>query len=93
MKTLLSLAVVGLLAASCAPVPAPTPPSGDLTQCRADQYQAYVGRHRNELPAKPADATWRVTCTTCPVTMDYSPSRMNVFYVQSTGIIAEVKCG
>jgi hypothetical protein len=94
MKTLLTLAAACLLAASCAPVqPAPTPPPGDLAQCKADQYQSYVGRHRNALPAKPAGETWRVTCTTCPVTMDYSPQRMNVFYIQSTGIIAEVKCG
>ncbi len=97
MKTLiLSLSVAGLLAA-CAPVDdngsAPTPPSDGPSQCRADQYQRYVGRNRSELPPKPANETWRVTCTTCPVTMDYSPSRLNIFYDDATGIIREVKCG
>lgn len=95
MKTLiLTLSAAGLLAA-CAPVDdgASVPPSEGPTQCRADQYQRYVGRNRSELPPRPANETWRVTCTTCPVTMDYSPSRLNIFYEERTGIIREVKCG
>jgi len=99
MKTLiLSLAATGLLA-SCAPTPADSggsttlPPASGPTQCRAEQYQRYIGRNRTELPPKPANENWRVTCTTCPVTMDYSESRLNIFYDQSTGIIREVKCG
>lgn len=107
MKTLiLALATAGLLAA-CAPSDnaaspptsgnnggaTPVPPSDGPAQCRADQYQRYVGRNRSELPPKPANETWRVTCTTCPVTMDYSASRLNIFYEERTGIIREVKCG
>lgn len=95
MKTLiLSLSLAGALAA-CAPVePAPaTPPSDGPTRCRADQYQRFIGRNRSELPARPANETWRVTCTTCPVTMDYSPSRLNILYEERSGIIREVKCG
>lgn len=93
---ILSLAVVGLLAVACAPVEngdTPMPPDDAPTQCKADQYQRFVGRNRSELPPKPVGENWRVTCTTCPVTMDYSPSRLNIFYEQSTGIIREVKCG
>jgi len=93
---ILSLAAAGLLAAACAPVEnvdGPTAPGDGPSQCRADQYQRYVGRNRSELPPKPANENWRVTCTTCPVTMDYSPSRLNIFYEQSTGVIREVKCG
>lgn len=96
MKTLiLSLSIAGLLAAACAPMEdAATPtPSDAPSQCRADQYQRYVGRNRSELPPKPANETWRVTCTTCPVTLDYSGSRLNIFYEERTGIIREVKCG
>lgn len=90
---LLSLAAASLLAAACAPVE-PMPPPGDSpSQCRADQYQRFIGRNRSELPPKPANETWRVTCTTCPVTMDYSPGRLNILYASSTGIIREVKCG
>lgn len=93
---IISLASVGLLAVACAPVepaPAPMPPDDGPSQCRADQYQRYIGRNRSELPAQPQGETWRVTCTTCPVTMDYNPGRLNILYDQSSGIIREVKCG
>lgn len=96
MKTLiLCFSAAGLLVAACVPMEegGSTGPSDSPSQCRADQYQRYVGRNRSELPAKPANETWRVTCTTCPVTMDYSPSRLNIFYEERTGIIREVKCG
>ena len=93
----LTLAATALLIASCAPVdaggPAPMPPGDGPSQCKTDQYQRYVGRNRSELPARPADEVWRVTCTTCPVTMDYSPNRLNILFEESTGVIREVKCG
>ena len=92
---LLSLAAAGLLAAACAPVDnsGSTPPDDSPSQCKADRYQSFIGRNRSELPPKPADETWRVTCTTCPVTMDYNPNRLNIFYEESSGIVREVKCG
>ncbi len=98
MKILsLSLAATGLLVAACAPMDdggaTPMPPSDGPSQCKTDQYQRYIGRNRSELPARPADEVWRVTCTTCPVTMDYSPRRLNILYEESTGVIREVKCG
>ena len=92
----LGLAAMALLATSCAPVdtdPAPTPPSDEPSRCKAEQYQRYIGRNRSELPARPADEVWRVTCTTCPVTMDYSPRRLNILFDETTGVIREVKCG
>ena len=98
MKILsLSLAATALLIASCAPVdagdPPPMPPEDGPTQCKTAQYQRYIGRNRSELPARPADEVWRVTCTTCPVTMDYSPRRLNILFDEATGAIREVKCG
>lgn len=96
MRTLmLSLAAIGLLAA-CAPMQADdpaTPPADGPAQCKADQYQRYVGRNRSELPAKPDGETWRVTCTTCPMTMDFNPTRLNILYEEASGVIREVKCG
>ncbi|MCS6624966.1 hypothetical protein N0B44_18795 [Roseibacterium beibuensis] len=93
---LLGLAATGLLAAACAPVetgPGPMPPEEGASQCRADHYQRYIGRNRSELPARPEGEIWRVTCTTCPVTMDYNPNRLNILYDQSSGVVREVKCG
>lgn len=94
----LGLALAAILSASaCAPVeagdPTPPPPRDEPGQCRADQYQRYIGRSRNELPPRPAGEVWRVTCTTCPVTMDYNPRRLNILFEESSGVIREVRCG
>ncbi|WP_291836880.1 I78 family peptidase inhibitor [Brevundimonas sp.] len=92
---MLSLAAAGLLSA-CAPTsgtdPA-TPPMDGPRACKADQYQRLVGTNRSQLPAAPAGETWRVTCTTCPMTMDYNPRRLNITFDQASGVIREVKCG
>ena len=98
MRGLTILAALGgLTLAACAPMEggdgAPMPPDDGPDQCKASQYQSYVGRNRSTLPARPAGETWRVTCTTCPVTMDYNPSRLNILYDEQSGIIRQVKCG
>ena len=95
--TILS-ALGGLTLAACAPTDGsdpmhPMPPDGGPDQCRAADYQRYVGRNRSELPRQPDGERWRVTCTTCPVTMDYSPSRLNLLYDEQTGVIRQLKCG
>jgi hypothetical protein len=38
-------------------------------------------------------ALQRVACTTCPITMDYNPRRLNFFFDAETGVIKEVRCG
>jgi hypothetical protein len=45
------------------------------------------------LPARQPDEVWRITCTTCPVTLDYDPRRLNFLFDEATGVIREVKCG
>lgn len=97
MRELMIFAALGgLTLAACAPVEgggASTPPSDAPDQCKAAQYQSYIGRNRVSLPARPEGETWRVTCTTCPVTMDYNPSRLNILYDQQTGLIRKLTCG
>ena len=93
MRVVAFVALSGLVA-SCAPVSPPAPaPSDAPDQCLASQHSNLIGKNRSEIPATPAGATWRVTCTTCPVTMDYSPERLNIFFNQQTGIIEQVRCG
>jgi len=79
---------------ACAPTTSSetAPPSAD-GRCKAPEYQRFVGRHRNELPQTPRNETWRVTCSSCPMTMDYNPTRVNFVYDDRTQIIREVKCG
>ena len=98
MRGLMFLAAVGgLTLAACAPTNGggeTTAPPGDAPdQCKAAQYQSYIGRNRSELPRQPDGQTWRVTCTTCPVTQDFSAYRLNIFYNEQTGIIEQVRCG
>ena len=102
----LALAIV---TASCssAPPPAPLPPPETPVapppvaiappqpkdQCGMADAKAYVGQKRTALPA-PVDPTrWRVACTTCPVTMDFRPDRLNILFDADTGVVKEVKCG
>lgn len=74
--------------------PPPTPaPSRPKDSCGASDLAYLVGKTRTAIPV-PIDPTKRrVTCTTCPVTMDYRADRLNILFDSETGIIKEVKCG
>lgn len=71
------------------------PPSRRLTddQCKAGEAMALVGKSRREIPVPVLPALQRVACTTCPITMDYNPRRLNFFFDAETGVIKEVRCG
>ncbi|HVI30891.1 peptidase inhibitor I78 [Phenylobacterium sp.] len=101
------LAVLGaLLAAGCAapPAEAPPPPAAappraapapppPRDRCGAAELQHLVGRPRSEIPVPVRPERQRVACTTCPVTQDFSPERLNFFFDAQTGIIREIRCG
>jgi hypothetical protein len=80
--------------------PAPAKPAVDPSkgmdgpdQCNAGKYQYLLGQPRSRIPDAATGPGTRVTCTTCAMTMDYSPSRLNILYDEKTEIIKEVKCG
>ena len=80
--------------------PRPEPPaqhhggkSADRDECGARDYQKLVGEPRSKIPVPVNPALQRVACTTCPVTMDYAPRRLDFFFDAETGLIREVKCG
>ena len=62
-------------------------------ECQAASYQYLLGKKKSDIPQQPAGAIWRIACTACPVTMDYSPVRLNIFFDQRTEEIKEVRCG
>lgn len=77
-----------------APTPPPAPaPAAAADQCGAAEAQAYVGKPRSAIPVPVLPALQRVACTTCPVTLDFNPRRLNFFYDAGTGIVKEVRCG
>ena len=98
MKTAIAaLFVSSAVLAACSGLPAHEggsgmPPTTD-DQCRASEYQSLIGQSRTQIPEAPAGATWRVTCTRCPVTMDHRPDRLNILFDQQTGLVEGVKCG
>jgi len=74
----------------------PTPPPPRVTvkdQCGASDLQGLVGRPRTEIPIPVDPNRQRVACTTCPVTLDYNPQRLNFFFDAATGVIKEIRCG
>jgi hypothetical protein len=62
-------------------------------QCGAAAQQGLIGRPRTEVPIPVDPDKQRVACTTCPVTLDYRPDRLNFFFDAETGRIKEVRCG
>lgn len=72
-------------------MPLPPPPPED--SCKSGELQYLVGRNRSEIPVPTDPSKRRVACTSCPVTMDYRPDRLNIFFDAETGIVKEVRCG
>jgi hypothetical protein len=71
----------------------PQAPEAEKDQCGLKDAQAFVGKNRTDLPAPVDPSRWRVACTTCPVTMDYRPDRLNILFNPDTGVVQQVKCG
>ena len=62
-------------------------------QCRASDFQRFVGQSVDALPQKPANATWRLACSTCARVSDMDWIRMNVTFDQQTRTINDISCG
>jgi hypothetical protein len=69
----------------------PSNPTVDL--CRAGELQWLVGKPRLEIPVPVDVVNRRVACTNCPITEDYSPYRLNIFFNAQTDIVEQVRCG
>jgi hypothetical protein len=69
----------------------PSSPPEDI--CRAGELQWLVGKPRTEIPVPVDVVNRRVTCTTCPITLDFVPARLNIFFNERTGLVEQVRCG
>jgi hypothetical protein len=68
-------------------------PQADTDLCKAGEFQWLVGRPRTEIPVPVEVVNRRVACTSCPVTEDYSPYRLNIFYNSQSDLVEQVRCG
>lgn len=68
----------------------PNPSTPPENACNANQD--WVGKKKDEVDMSGIKAL-RVIYPNQPVTMDYSPERLNVILEEGTDIITEVKCG
>lgn len=75
------------------PIGTHTPQNPTVDMCRAGELQWLVGKPRTEIPVPVDVVNRRVACTTCPVTQDYSPQRLNIFFNEQTQIVEQVRCG
>jgi hypothetical protein len=69
----------------------PQTPTADL--CKAGELQWLVGKPKTDIPVPVDVINRRVTCTTCPVTEDYSPYRLNILFNPQSNVIEQVRCG
>lgn len=68
-------------------------PDGEADLCKARDLQWLVGKNKREIPVPVDVVNRRVVCTSCAVTMDYSPYRQNIFFNAQTEIVEQVRCG
>ncbi|CAN5145236.1 hypothetical protein BH10PSE1_BH10PSE1_35350 [soil metagenome] len=68
-------------------------PDGEGDLCKANDLQWLVGKNKREIPVPVDVVNRRVVCTSCAVTMDYSPYRQNIFFNAQTEIVEQVRCG
>ncbi len=61
-------------------------------ECRASEFQRFVGAPVQSFPAPPPGVELRTSCETCPVNDDLRPSRMNVIFNEATQEITRVAC-
>ena len=94
LKVLATAVILSASLMGCAPVdkgPTILDPNGP-NQCRAQDWQSYVGKPRQSLPEAPQGMRFRVLCSTCAATMDYISSRVTFTY-DDNGIITRASCG
>ena len=94
MRPFLALILtVGLLQACTLETPQPLPqPPSDLSSCHAVGLDGLVGLPVRLLPADGAWSTLRIIRPGEMVTMDYSPTRLNV-RVDAADIVLSLSCG
>ena len=75
------------------PAQSPSLPTAEQDTCRAASYASLVGQDYKRAPQASPGKVFSVVCTTCPMTMDFNPERLNVIYDEKSGLIRRLSCG
>ena len=76
-----------------APPPGPALPPASADTCRAASYASHLGQDYRNVPPAPDDLSFRVVCTTCAMTEDFSATRLNFLYDAASGRVVQLTCG
>ena len=71
----------------------PAAPATAADACGMAAHAYLVGKNRTEIPVPVDPSSRRVHCSTCPVTQDFNPRRLNIVYDEASGRITAVRCG
>ena len=71
----------------------PALPAAEQDTCQAASHSSLLGSNYKQAPAAPVGKVFRVVCTTCPMTMDFNPQRLNIIYDEKSGLIRRLTCG
>ena len=84
-----------LAVAACAPLEPPPlgPPLPSQDACAASAVQWLVGRDRSEIPPPGPTQVRRIYPRGGALTMDHSPTRLNIEYDPQTGRVLRAYCG
>lgn len=61
-------------------------------QCRASEYQRFIGEPLLSIAPPPPGMEERRSCEGCPVNADLRPDRVNVIFDNATQTIVQVAC-
>lgn len=60
--------------------------------CRASEYQRFIGQSADAMPAPPAGIEVRPSCEGCAVNGDMRANRMNVIFREDSRVVVQIAC-
>jgi PBP1b-binding outer membrane lipoprotein LpoB len=98
MKIIISILSIGFLLGGCTAkeeceaCKSYIAPPAKTDECKANELQYLVGKDRAVLNTMRFGVTVRILEPNSMITMDYSPSRVNI-YINKNGKIQSINCG
>ena len=95
-RLVIPFGAIALAACTTAPGAAPDPGRVGLQPppdtCGAARHAHLLGRPMSEAPPAGSMENYRLAAVDDPLTMDFNPQRLNIFYDRATGRIVGIRC-